>query len=522
MAFSFRNKAKSNGGLREGGDKSSDAARLSSSQVNKMTKTYPRWLRGNVELKYLPALYQGVLGQVQLQPDISFDNAALLNHHRLKPKQTQDYMNKFTDTERARKLLSASQLPNDTLATIWAHVNQTFPGRLTNREFCLALALVAHFQRLNKETGDIGLDPEATTKVIRSDLNSNESSAKTSKKDAFDLVKSDDKPPVPILYPCQSSPRKTRCTRRLSNSNSVPNKLSSEVLLVDLGEDSSTHDARSQSDLDRNKSQTTPQSRPKLVNLIDSDDENDVNFIVDRLTDVWSQIMLAIKALFKRSFDILNVENCRNSALEALRSDRGVLFMKHLCLCYPLAHNIKYKIDELIAKQDSHSNEPYVANNSVQFDKNFAFRINDLMLSINEYWAVLINLFHESGQTNFIEVIMDSLDLTLELNPDRAHSTSQTFNLNNPERCCICLRKNYLDMIGTRSLASSETKGISNDDFNLISGQELISQDNHYYYHARCANFWLNQVDGEKLPFFKCNIIDNDVLRPDAINFQDK
>lgn len=517
MAFSFRSKVKSSG-PKDGCEKANDIPRLSSSQLSKSTKTYPSWLRGNVELKYLPAIYQGVLGQVQLQPDINLDNGSLLNQHRLKPKQTQDYMNKFTDTERARKLLSASQLPNDTLATIWAHVNQTFPGRLTNREFCLALALVAHFQRLNKENSEIGPDSKQTLKVIRNNLNSNRSS----KKDPFDLVKTDDNPPVPILYPSQSSPLKTKCTRKLSNSNSVPNKLSTEVLLVDLGDDNDTHGASSRWELNSNKDYTKPLNRPKLVNLIDSDGENDVDFVVDRLTDVWTRLMIAIRTIFKRSFDVLNVENCRASALEALRSDRGVIFIKQLCLCYPLAHNIKFKIHEFTAIHNCQPNSnPSATNNALQFDRNLALQINDLMLSINEYWAVLINLFHESGQTGFIEVIMDSLDCKFKHRTSQTSFTLEILKLNNPEQCSICLRKDYLSLDDSMSSALLVTKGISKDDLDQIRGQDLISNDEHYYYHARCANIWLNHVDG-RLPFVNCNTNDNDVLRPNAISLGDK
>lgn len=506
MAFSFRSKAKT-AGLKEDNETNNNSSKLSSSQMNKLTKAYPPWLRHNVELKYLPAIYQGVLGQVQLQPDIHLDHGAILNQHRLKSKQTQDYMNKYTDTERARKLLSASRLPNETLAAIWAHVNQTFPGRLTNREFCLALALVAHFQRLHQKSSD-NLD----AKITLHDPNRHKMNADKKSSDPFDLVKIDDKPPVPILYP--SSPA-SNSTRQIPSSKSVPNRLGSEILLVDL-EDDNYPEAFSQWELGRVGNGNLNTDRAKLINLIDSDGDNDVDFIVDRLTDVWTKLMISIRCLFKRSFDILNVENCRTSALEALRSKDGVKFIKQLCICYPLAHNVKTKIDELIAIQCSGRNKSSHATTiqTKSLNKNFASQINDLMLSINEYWAVLINLFHESGQTSFIEIIMDSLDVTSNRDKDRKYSLSERIDINNTDKCCICLRKEYLCIDKDQISSFSATKSISSDDLDLIVMQGLISQDNFYKYHARCANFWLNQVDSNgRLPFIKCSD-DKDVLRP--------
>lgn len=505
MAFSFRSKAKTTG-PKEDNEKNNNASKLSSSQINKLTKAYPPWLRNNVELRHLPAVYQGVLGQVQLQPDINLDHRTILNQHRLKSKQTQDYMNKYTDTERARKLLSASRLPNDTLAAIWAHVNQTFPGRLTNREFCLALALVAHFQRFYKENGD-NIDAKSINKTT----------AGKKSCDPFDLVKFDDKPPVPILYPGQSSPSSNN-SRRIPSSNSVPNRLGSDILLVDL-EDDNNQDAFSQWELSRVGDGNLKTARAKLINLIDSDGDNDVDFIIDRLTDVWTKLMVSMRCLFKRSFDILNVENCRTSALEALRSEEGVKYIKRLCMCYPLAHNVKFKIDELIAIHCSEQNKSNYANNSIQtksLNRNFASQINDLMLSINEYWAVLINLFHESGQTNFIEIIMDSLDVASKKDMNRKHSLTELIDINKTDKCCICLRKEYLCINKNQIISLSATKSISSDDLALIVEQDLISQDDFYKYHARCANFWLNQVESKgRLPFIKCNI-DKEVLRPNC------
>lgn len=461
---------------------SSVLPKLTNAQLSKLAKTYPSWLRDGSSLKQLPGVYHGVLGQVQLQPEFLDGVDKFSNEKKLVNKQQQvDYMNRFTDTERVHQLLTTSRLSNQTLATIWAHVNKTYPGCLTNREVCLALALIAIFQRIEKEGHD--------TQVAH-------------KNDPFSSVKLEKKPPVPVLYPSSSnihsSPIKA-CTT--PSFNSVPNELSSS-LLIDISSVDEIQEQRannSQNEIKRStqglyKDQIPLAWRLKSINnnaisLIDLEGDK-FEMRLSKILQVWLKMMTAMKNIFKRSFDILNVENDRQSALEALNSSRGHNFSRNLCLCYPIAHNIKFKIDEL--------NSLRLPNEQINLlDNNYVSQINDLMISINEYWAVLINLFHESGQTNFIELIMDGLnyknktvisktieELDNELDSSRKHNI-----------CSICHTKFYLTNIGDNS-------SITKDDYDLVVDYELLSLDGCHYYHAKCANFWINHVDNnDTLPF---------------------
>lgn len=477
--------------------------KLTNAQLSKLTKVYPGWLRDSSALKQLPGVYQGVLGQVQLQPaSFTIKNGSQQYQKFVNRQQQPDYMNRFTDTERVHQLLSASRLSNDNLATIWAHVNKTFPGKLTNRELCLALALIAIFQRLEREESN---------------------SIRTSGQNPFDLVKNEKKPPVPILYPTQrNSSNGSSPVAKQAGESSLARSLSkgdSNSLLVDLccddDKDSSAnklHDmTSSQSSNDGFKTAGLMVSMPtnharsdnNLFNLIDMDRDR-FGFDFYKLTQVWLRLLTSMKSTFKRSFDILNVENSRQSAIEALRSQHGTQFSKQLSLCYPLAHNIKLKADELNSAS---------AKTSGLMDVSYLMQIDDLMISINEYWAVLINLFHESGQTKFIELIMDGL------NPKTQKVLSETIEeladelstSGKSDICSICHNKFYLIDCNAKGLLLDSAE-LPVDD----SGNLLLSHDDRYYYHARCANFWLNQVDASGLPFQV--ELGQEILSPQAIS----
>lgn len=471
--------------------------KLTATQLGKLAKTYPSWLRdsGGSSLKQLPGVYHGVLGQVQLQPEFVFNGDSKIELVNIKKQQTQaDYMNKFTDTERVHQLLSASRLPNEVLATIWAHVNKTFPGRLTNREVCLALALIAIFQRLQKDGQQVGGQTN----------------------DPFTLVKAEKKPPVPTLYPNTNynnnnnfSPTKSR----FPASNSIPNDLSSSgCLLIDLQEDEGNLAKQQDPEPETKHSEslvltnsylsTTITNTGANISLIDSDRDK---FLVrlTKLTQVWLQMMITMRNIFKRSFDILNVENSRQSAIEALNSPKGLEFSKNLCLCYPIAHNIKFKIDELANFGSSSEGAP--KGTLCLLDKKYVTQINDLMISINEYWAVLINLFHESGQTCLIELVMDGLNYNTKtvIGQTLDELALELDNTGKPDVCAICHTKFYL----------ASVKSTNSDEYDeLINDQKLLTLDNCNYYHVKCANFWTNTVaKTDKLPFH--NEAD-DILRP--------
>lgn len=513
MAFKF-SRSKSSQSVVTGGGSSDNqddfpveevVPKLTNAQLNKLTKVYPSWLRDSSGLKQLPGVYQGVLGQVQLQSASFITNNGQKHYQKLvNVKQQPDYMNRFTDTERVHQLLSASRLSNDSLATIWAHVNKTFPGKLTNRELCLALALIAIFQRLEKQEGN---------------------SLRTSKQNPFDLVRTEKKPPVPTLYPTQRNTSNSSSPIKLNEvKSSSPARESLSTLLVDLCCDDDGQDSASNLNLTKlqpNDLSAPPHSaanigRDNSFNLIDMDgDQFGIDFY--KLTQIWLRFLTSMKSTFKRSFDILNVENSRQSAIEALKSPDGIQFSKHLSICYPLAHNIKFKIDELnnieiYPNRYTSTVERGSLQTSGLFDKNYMQQIDDLMISINEYWAVLINLFHESGQTKFIEFIMDGLNFKKQTVFSK--SIEELANELNPsgkcDTCSICHTRFYL--INCDSL----TSGLLSDDAELLAETEteLLSLDDRYYYHARCANFWLNQVDLNGLPFRQK--IEDGILSPQA------
>lgn len=542
MAFKFRSKSSlSNQSAKQHASQTTDdqmevAPKLSNAQLSKLAKLYPPWLKDSSGLKQLPGVYQGVLGQVQLQPSLIFGANSTNGHifaayNAGKQLQSADYMNRFTDTERVHQLLSASQLPNETLATIWAHVNKTFPGKLTNREVCLALALIAIFQRLESENHAVSIKMQAT--------------------DPFSLVKNEKKPPVPILYPNNNHSSSNNNNNGAHNiasskaqvvpSKSIPTELNSSGLLVDIRDDngitssdgglnlgmgshpflsglnlSNRDDVRAANNTNNIKSGRTinrnlehllslKNIRNNAVNLIDMDgDKFEIEF--SKLTQAWLMLLSAMKSVFKRSFDILNVENSRESAIEALKSQKGKQFSKHLCLCYPIAHNIKFKIDELNNLQLN------IANEQINlFDKSYIVRIDDLMTSINEYWAVLINLFHESGQTGIIELIMDGLNYKQQTVSSETieELANELDGCGKRDVCCLCHTKFYLTNYD--SLANNRESILSEEDNERIldnnddDDETLLSEDNLYYYHAKCANFWLNQVDSIEcnLPFRK-------------------
>lgn len=473
--------------------------KLTNAQLNKLTKVYPTWLRDNSNLKRLPGVYQGVLGQVQLQPDFANESRFVNGQILALRHQQLDYMNRFTDTQRVHQLLSASHLSNETLATIWAHVNKTFPGKLTNREVCLALALIALFQNLELDCNNYKDDNTKSTSYAKTNS--------TTYKDPFILIKSEKTPPVPTLYPSRNDLDNKLTNSRITTSKSMPDELSAQDLLIDICSDDSTkinENSRVQRSLqeisesngnnnDHDHLKTTCDNlKGNLINLIDMNCDR-FEIEISQLSLIWIRFLSAMKIVFKRSFDILNVENSRQSSIEALSSCNGIQFIKNLSVCYPLAHNIRFKIDELKN-----------IKNFYFFDKNYIIRIDDLMTSINEYWAVLINLFHESGQIEFIELIMDGLNYkTPTVASKNIDELANEMNsVGRTDLCSICHTK-FHQMRGN-TLPSN----IPEEDIILLANSELITLDNQYYYHARCANFWLYQVDSSGLPFHR---------EPDAI-----
>lgn len=519
MAFRFRARPSVTGSSKQstnGGGLShenTDLPKLTNAQLDRLAKLFPSWLKDNTPLKQLPGIYQGVLGQVQLQPGIEEIERRLIG----KQEKPTDYMNKFTDTERVHQLLSASQLPNETLATIWAHVNKTFPGKLTNREVCLALALIAIFQRLDRERSN-GV---------------NHFSPSSKDRDPFLVVKVEKKPPVPTLYSARTNNNNNNDTRNNSGfikgivqSKSTPENLSSaRGLLVDISsgnDDTTTKEASSgfpgqptsdnysvaNSNLDRRVRDII------LTNPINLMDMNSDTFEIDfnSTTNIWYKFLHSMKGIFKRSFDVLNVENSRQSAIEALKSPRGIDFGRNLSLCYPLAHNIKHKFDQLnsiklATDEQSDTKAPMLG----VFDKKYAVRIDDLMTSINEYWAVLINLLHESGQTDFIELIMDGLVQTKDPNvADSIGDIAAEFS-SNSGICCICHIECYLS-----SSYDFSSRQLSADVLSLVAAEDLVSGDGQHYYHPRCASFWLNQVDTTSLPFISEHV-NQEILSPDLL-----
>lgn len=477
--------------------------KLTSSELNKLTKSYPAWLKDNSYLKNLPGVYQGFLGQVQLQPKLDGEIKKASNLRQItSPRRNVDYINRFTDTERVYQLLIASRLPNEILAIIWAHVNKTFPGKLTNREVCLALALVAIFQRY-----------ETQEKLSLMLGNKN-------RLDLFSLVNQEKKPPIPKLFPRDPGSKVIDCPFPMSQSD--------VGLLIDLGENKSG--PISPNILQKGRNLEVSESRSKTMmsdpladlsdvtvdwfsivaghgmNLIDMDSDRLLdNF--SKLLQIWLKFLHAARGIFKLSFDVLNVSHDRRSSLEALRCPQGQSFIKQLSLCYPIAHNIKFKIDELESITIDRlpgETQPKVIDQSIGLlHQNYLKMIHELMASINEYWAVLINLFHESGQTKFIEFIMDGLNYKEKTISSKGVNelAMELDSFDKPDVCSICHTKFYLIPRRGDTERDSGDLELREDEMMLLEDGELISDDKRYYYHARCANFWINNVDLGCLPF---------------------
>lgn len=502
MPFNFRTKTprSQDNGKQQPQQREPELPKISAAHLSKLTKEFPPWLRDNSCLKQLPGIYLGVLGQVQLQLDITNHEGATQNGlvKTLNRGPQTEYMNRFTDTDRVHQLLSASRLPNDALATIWAHVNKTYPGRLTNREVCFALALIAIFQRLEGDSVSLSFR------------------SKTSK-DPFELVKFEKKPPVPKLYPRDSSK-----PSRISTSQSIPERLNDNgadvedggggILLIDIHCDRPLSNRSS-----FHSGATTMGSNP--YNLIDNDNDQ-LGPRIQQYARIWMLFLTAMKRNFKRTYDILMVENSRQNSLDALGSERGKIFIKNLCLCYPLAYNIKFKIDELkkFRPRETHETSEQKLS-SCLLDKDYVSRADDLMTSINEYWAVLINLFHASGQTEFIEHIMDRLNYkTGTIISQTLGELNDEFNsIGKADLCSICLMETYLSDIKTEPVPQTVDKFNPTMNVYQCVENEIITNDSQYYYHAKCANFWLNYVDPKcELPFvFNTNL---DILSPTKTN----
>lgn len=443
--------------------------KLTNAQLNKLTKVYPAWLRNNSSLKQLPGVYQGVLGQVQLQPIIHNESRFVNGRILARKQQHLDYLNRFTDTQRVYEIFLLSRLGDENLSKIWAFANKTYPGQLTNREVLVGLALIALFQKL--------------------DCNNNNDSSKSSNKsstDPFVEFFKIDQPPLPKLYPPDNNNKLPKY--QIKTSKSMPEELSqSSSLLIDI-DDQVSDQGQKKSDqlknLATNKSicdishrKAIDKFNGNLVSLIDMDGGGfEIGFLQTWLKDS-NLILRAIKSIFKQSFDTLNVYYSRHHAIEALKSDRGKNFINNIGLCYPLAHNLKLKVDELKNMK-----------NFGFFDKNYIMQIDDLNLineywvGINQYWLVLINLFNESGRIEYVEKLMDSLntatetDITFEDFVNKLSSSGKS--------CSICLTKFYL-------LQSSDTQS---EDENSLVESELVTLDNRNYYHVPCATFYQNNV----------------------------
>lgn len=183
-----------------------------------------------------------------------------------------------------------------------------------------------------------------------------------------------------------------------------------------------------------------------------------------------------------------------------------------LSLCYPIAHNIKFKIDELNRAQLRHKQQ------LGPLDDRYLKQISNIMVSINEYWAVLINLFHGSGQTDFIELIMDGLvrapSETVSPSGSLEELSRSLAIKNKCDTCAICLTEFYLINMGD---ALERSARLPQDDIDMLYDTKLISLDGHFYYHPKCANFWLNNVPGTngKLPFESSHTdADETILKP--------
>lgn len=493
-------------------NQSIELPKISSSQLEKAAKNLPTWLRNNAAIKQLPAIYQGVLGQVQIA---QYDY----------PGQAHvEFSNRLTDTERVYQLLLTSRLSHEILATIWAHVNQTFPGKLINKELCFALALIALFQRKNI-------------------------------KDPFSAIKSERVPPLPNLYPQlvdedsdgnnkepliqfldDSSNENSRPSegttnekqnihhhgnKSIVNQSNRPIKIATTNAFIHIEVPSIDNNFSKTSNILNIKSISTfanssdilpinndssPLSSPSALStkhcntsnktttsILDLDcKQMQLDEELSIIASIWSRQMDALKSVFKRTFDVLNVQHGRNNSLESLRTDDGAKFIQNLARCYPIAHRIWIKVSEI--KQDS--------NNRI--NNNYVHLIDNLMTSINESWAVLVNLFDEAGQGEFIEAIMDGLNY--EKLSDRSMGTSEELKEGNGTKknqsyipqekvCAICLTatgstKHYT--VTTDRIDVETSLSIAKYDANE---DNLLTIDEHNYYHSSCGNFWLNQVE---------------------------
>lgn len=468
--------------------------KLTNAQLNKLTKVYPAWLRNNSSLKQLPAVYQGVLGQVQLQPMIHNESRFVNGRILARKQQHLDYMNRFTDTQRVYEIFLLSRLGDVTLSKIWAFANKTYPGQLTNREVLVGLALIALFQKLDCNNNSNNND--------NSKSNHQNPTNKSSPDPFVDFYKID-RPPLPKLYPPDSNNKLSKY--QIKTSKSMPEELSqSSSLLIDIDDpvsDQKQTKSDQSRDFDTNKSicdighqKAIDKFNGNSVSLIDMDSGGfGIGFLQTWLKDS-NLILRAIKSIFKQSFDTLNVCYSRHHAIEALRSGRGINFINNIGLCYPLAHNLKLRVDEL----ENMKNFGF-------FDKNYIMQIDDLNLineywvGINQYWLVLINLFNESGQIKFVEKLMDSLNAPTE--KDRTFEDFVNDLNSNDKSCSICLTKFYL------LPGNSPPNGVPEEDGNSLIESELVTLDNRYYYHVPCATFYQNNVGS--LPYQK---------EPDATN----
>lgn len=500
--------------------------KLTKTELNKLAKSYPSWLRDNSGVKNLPAIYKGVLGQVQVHPIINLDKNKMSKFDRL-ANHNIEYLNRYTDTQRVHQLLLASQLPNDLLAIIWAHVNKSFPGKLTNREVCLALALIAIFQR------------------CKSDADRKDLLFGPNKKDLFQLVKDERNPPIPKLHATNSEVRQAidkTSNYFLENGKTFgnPNDRNDIGLLVDLNSESFEKlNLNTQSPF-KISIKAPPYTTPKndLASTADLTFIN-TNWLNKYITDlmdmkigefeknvsykftIWSEILLAIKRIFKKTFDTLSVNHSRQSAVESLTSPEGIVFIKHISLLYPLAHNIKLTINNInvLDKLQKPSDASNYDGHDDMMDKTFLKFVDELTTSINEYWAVLINLFHECGQTRYIEYIMDGLNKPTVIDTN-SHLTLEEIaaiidTRDKIEICSICHMNEFIlakDYSPNESAKQEIDQSISNDIVSLIDN-ELITIDNYYYYHAKCGSFWLNNVSNDNsLPWEDSKEISNILL----------
>lgn len=431
------------------------------------SKLFPKWLKDGSSLKNLPPIYYGILAQVQIQPNFSTDasnNIRDSGNSSLATKLNQkDFLDKYTDTERVHQLLLTSRLTNETMGHIWAFCNRSFPGKLTNRELCLALALIAMFQ--SKE---------------------NNKQAKNNQ-DPFELIKSVSKPPVPKLY-----------SRVTSGQTITTVNHDLTDLLINIDTDNEK--------INKDDDEKISKKLELRFNVNDNLLEIDCDIFAEnlsRICEVWLTLLESMYLLFKRTFDIFNVEHSRDGSLEALRSIEGRKFSLSLSIAYPIAYKIATKI-ELIYERFK---DELLGSSKLYFNVT-----RDILISINEYWAVLMNLFHESGLTYVLELIMDGLNCIDKKFMLRSKTVDELrdelFSKYRSDYCMICQSNKYLPALDKMPSIDFEI-----DLSDLFNDSPLISQDSQYFYHSKCANFWLKQTNSAHLPFKAKNDIMN-ILSP--------